>query len=87
MSASEQALGGAVIEVVAKATRRRFSVDYKRKIVRGRRPKTLARSHAPTTTRSPRPSSRRSGHWPAFPEPFGAIQDARGYCHGFSHAS
>ncbi len=34
MSAREQALGGPVIEVVAKATRRRFSVDYKRKIVR-----------------------------------------------------
>lgn len=34
MSASEQALGGSVIEVVAKATRRRFTVEYKRKIVR-----------------------------------------------------
>jgi len=34
MSASEQALGGPVIEVVAKATRRRFPVEYKRKIVR-----------------------------------------------------
>ena len=34
MSASEQALGGPVIEVVAKATRRRFTVEYKRKIVR-----------------------------------------------------
>jgi hypothetical protein len=34
MSALEQAVGGPAIEVVAKATRRRFSVDYKRKIVR-----------------------------------------------------
>ena len=34
MSALEQALGGAAIEVVAKATRRRFPVEYKRKIVR-----------------------------------------------------
>ena len=34
MSAREQALGGSVIEVVAKATRRRFTVEYKRKIVR-----------------------------------------------------
>ena len=34
MSALEQALGGPVIEVVAKARRRRFTVDYKRKIVR-----------------------------------------------------
>src|SRR2546426_11428420 len=34
MSALEQALGGPAIEVVAKATRRRFSVEYKRKIVR-----------------------------------------------------
>src|SRR5437899_4607000 len=34
MSALEQALGGAAIEVVAKATRRRFTVEYKRKIVR-----------------------------------------------------
>src|SRR2546425_2365976 len=34
MSAWEQALGGSVIEVVAKATRRRFTVEYKRKIVR-----------------------------------------------------
>jgi len=34
MSAREQALGGPAIEVVAKATRRRFSVEYKRKIVR-----------------------------------------------------
>src|SRR5713226_4141763 len=34
MSALEQALGGPVIEVVAKATRRRFTVEYKRKIVR-----------------------------------------------------
>src|SRR5512138_2182927 len=34
MTALEQALGGPVIEVVAKATRRRFMVEYKRKIVR-----------------------------------------------------
>src|SRR6267378_1122808 len=35
MSALEQAfLGGPAIEVVAKATRRRFTVEYKRKIVR-----------------------------------------------------
>ena len=34
MSASEQARGGPAIEVVAKATRRRFAVEYKRKIVR-----------------------------------------------------
>jgi transposase len=34
MSALEQAVGGPVIEVVAKATRRRFTVEYKRKIVR-----------------------------------------------------
>src|SRR6266516_2055917 len=34
MSAWEQALGGSAIEVVAKATRRRFAVEYKRKIVR-----------------------------------------------------
>ncbi len=31
MSALEQALGGPAIEVVAKATRRRFTVEYKRK--------------------------------------------------------
>ena len=34
MSALEQARGGPAIEVVAKATRRRFTVEYKRKIVR-----------------------------------------------------
>ena len=34
MSALEQALGGLAIEVVARATRRRFTVEYKRKIVR-----------------------------------------------------
>jgi len=34
MSTAEQALDGAEIEVVAKATRRRFTLDYKRKIVR-----------------------------------------------------
>jgi transposase len=34
MSALEQAQGGPAIEVVAKATRRRFTVAYKRKIVR-----------------------------------------------------
>src|SRR5437867_9295835 len=34
MSALEQAFGGPAIEVVAKATRRRFTVEYKRKIVR-----------------------------------------------------
>ena len=34
MSALEQGLGGPAIEVVAKATRRRFTVEYKRKIVR-----------------------------------------------------
>ena len=34
MSALEQALGGPAIEVMAKATRRRFTVEYKRKIVR-----------------------------------------------------
>jgi hypothetical protein len=34
MSTLEQALGGPLIEVVAKATRRRFTVEYKRKIVR-----------------------------------------------------
>jgi transposase-like protein len=34
MSALEQAVVGSAIEVVAKATRRRFTVEYKRKIVR-----------------------------------------------------
>src|SRR5260370_2722036 len=34
MSALEQALGGPAIEVVAKAVRRRFTVEYKRRIVR-----------------------------------------------------
>ena len=34
MSALEQALGGPAIEVVAKAKRRQFTVEYKRKIVR-----------------------------------------------------
>ncbi len=34
MSTLERALGGAEIEVAAKATRRRFTLDYKRKIVR-----------------------------------------------------
>jgi transposase-like protein len=34
MSTGERALGGPAIEVVAKATRRRFTVEYKRKIVR-----------------------------------------------------
>ena len=34
MSASDQARGGPAIEVMAKATRRRFTTDYKRKIVR-----------------------------------------------------
>ena len=34
MNAWEQVLGGPAIEVVAKATRRRFTVEYKRKIVR-----------------------------------------------------
>lgn len=34
MSTVEQALGGPEIEVVAKAKRRRFTLDYKRKILR-----------------------------------------------------
>ena len=34
MSALERAVSGPAIEVVAKATRRRFTVEYKRKIVR-----------------------------------------------------
>jgi hypothetical protein len=34
MGALEQAVVGPVIEVVAKATRRRFTVEYKRKIIR-----------------------------------------------------
>ena len=34
MSTVDRALGGAEIEVPAKATRRRFTLDYKRKIVR-----------------------------------------------------
>ena len=34
MSTVERALGGPAIEVVAKATRRRFTVEYKRAIVR-----------------------------------------------------
>jgi transposase-like protein len=34
MSALDQAVVGPAIEVVAKATRRRFTVEYKRKIVR-----------------------------------------------------
>jgi transposase len=34
MSALERAVGGPAIEVVAKATRRRFTVEYKREIVR-----------------------------------------------------
>jgi transposase len=34
MSALEQAVGGPAIEIVAKASRRRFTAEYKRKIVR-----------------------------------------------------
>jgi transposase len=34
MSTVEEALGGPEIEVVARATRRRFTLEYKRKIVR-----------------------------------------------------
>ena len=34
MSTGERALGGPAIEVVAKARRRRFTLEYKRKIVR-----------------------------------------------------
>jgi transposase len=34
MSTAERALGGPEIEVVAKATRRRFTLEYKRRIVR-----------------------------------------------------
>jgi transposase-like protein len=34
MSTVERALGGPAVEVVAKATRRRFTLEYKRKIVR-----------------------------------------------------
>ncbi len=34
MSATEMALAGPEVEVVAKASRRRFTVEYKRKIVR-----------------------------------------------------
>ena len=34
MSTAERALGGSEIEVAAKATRRRFTLEYKRKIVR-----------------------------------------------------
>ena len=34
MNASERALSGPEIEVAAKATRRRFTIEYKRKIVR-----------------------------------------------------
>lgn len=34
MSTVERALGGPEIEVVAKATRRRFTLEYKRKVVR-----------------------------------------------------
>jgi transposase-like protein len=34
MSTAERALGGPAIEVVAKARRRRFTLEYKRKIVR-----------------------------------------------------
>ena len=34
MSALEQAVGGPAIEVVAKATRRQFTLEYKRKVVR-----------------------------------------------------
>src|SRR5262249_25845663 len=34
MSATEKALVAAAVEVVAKATRRRFTVEYKRKILR-----------------------------------------------------
>ena len=34
MGATEKALAAAEVEVVAKATRRRFTVEYKRKILR-----------------------------------------------------
>ena len=34
MGALEQAVGGPAIEVVAKATRRQFTLEYKRKVVR-----------------------------------------------------
>ena len=54
MSALEQALGGPAIEVVAKATRRRFTVEYKRKIVReadGCRPRARSLTGS-TNTRS-----------------------------------
>jgi len=34
MGAPEQGVGGPAIEVVAKATRRRFTMEYKRRMVR-----------------------------------------------------
>src|SRR3989442_134856 len=46
MSALEQALGGPAIEVVAKATRQQFTVEYKRKIVRSSGRPTAARRRA-----------------------------------------
>jgi putative transposase len=42
MSALKQSLGGPAIAVVAKATRRRFTVEYKRKIARDLLPTALA---------------------------------------------
>jgi hypothetical protein len=45
MSAPERTLKGPEIEVAAKAARRRFTVDYKRTIVREADAKTHSRPH------------------------------------------
>src|SRR2546426_3292957 len=61
------------------------ALETRRLAPRGSRhhpPRTAARM-SPTTTRSPRRSSRRSNIGPGFPDQFGSVEGARAFCQPF----
>jgi len=83
MSAPERTLKGPEIEVAAKAARRRFTVDYKRTIVREAVTKTHSRPHVSNDNPFSEAQFKTLKYRPTFPTRFGSIQDARAHCHVF----
>ncbi len=69
MSTLERALGGAEIEVAAKATRRRFTLDYKRKIVREADGCKTPGAVGALLRREAGPAVKRRGPVPRVPDP------------------
>ena len=83
MNSTEMALVEPEVEVVAKASHRRFTVEYAVAFLLADLgiTKTHCRSHVSNDNPFSEAQCKTLKYRPAFPERFGAIKDARAHCH------